>query len=198
MRLSVASGEAVATVADQFAIPARCTHRPLAGGRVVPHISVVLADGRPVLGAVHRSKAMRCISEFRCQICGDPLGSPMVVFVTDAQLADRYSPEAALHPECAAYSRKACPVLAGQVDTLRGVDRHVGSACSEPGCDCAGWVASDGPSVRGREVGRWWAVWLDSYAIAVNERHEVHGLSWRDVKPRRVREVETAGGGSRG
>ncbi len=132
---------------------------------------------------------MRCISEYRCQIDGQPLTRPLVVLVTERQLADRYSPEAALHPECAAYSVRACPVVAGQVDVLRGVDRHVGSACPESGCDCAGWVDVDGPSPRGRSVGPWFAVWLDSYLIAVTDRGEVHGLSWQGIEPRRVRPV---------
>lgn len=172
-------------------IPARCAGRPLAGGRVVPHVSVMLRDGRPVLGAVHRNKAMRCITDYRCQICGDPLTRPLVVLVTDEQLAQRYSPEAALHPECAAYSMRACPAVAGDVTALRIPDRHEGTECPDPGCDCAGWVTtgSDKASRRGEVIGQWWAVWLDDYAIAINDAREVHGLSWRDIEPRRVRQV---------
>lgn len=178
------------------AVPARCADRPLAGGRVVPHVSVVLADGRPVLGAVHKNKAMRCISGYQCQICGQPLTRPLVVLVNENGLAARYSGEAALHPECAAYSVRACPLLAGQVDTFRGPDRHVGSACPEPGCGCGGWVDGDGDgSPRGKPAGRWVAVWLDDYAVAVDGGGVVHGLVWQG-EPRRVRPV-LAGGGDR-
>lgn len=172
-------------------IPARCVDRPVVGGLVVPAVSVVLADGRPVLGAVHRSKALACITGYRCQIDGQPLTRPFVVLVPDSQLADCYSAEAALHPECAAYSTGACPALNGRRDTIRSVDQHLGSACSDPGCGCGGWVDSDPQRVsqRGRELGPWSAVWLDGYAIAVNTAGEIHGLSWRDETPRRIRSV---------
>lgn len=178
-------------------IPARCAERPVLGGLVVPHISVVAA-GRPVLGAVHRNKAMRCISGYLCQICGQALTRPIVVIVTAKQLADRYSPEAALHPECAAYSIRACPMLNGRTDTLRHPDRHIGTACDLPGCDCGGWTFASGEEEnrRGAAVDGWWSVWLDDYLIAVNDRREVHGLAWRS-EPRRVRHIIGEGGDGR-
>lgn len=173
------------------AIPARCAARPTVGGLVVPAISVVLANGRPVLGAVHRTKAMRCITGYLCQICEQPLTRPLVVLVSERQLSKRYSPEAALHPECAAYSMSACPMLAGTQETYRHSGSHIGSACSEPGCQCAGWVDADQnrPDIRGEPAGQWYAVWLDDYEIAITDRREVHGLAWRGITPRRVRPI---------
>lgn len=161
-------------------IPASCANRPTTGGRVVPYVSVVLAGGRPVLGSVHRSKAMRCIVGRRCQICGQALGDPIVVLVSDSNLTRRYSPEAALCPPCAAYSQTACPVMAGEVSVYREVDRHAGAACPDPGCECGGWVDADpgSPSTRGQVIGAWWAVWLRDYSVAINDDQIVHGLAW--------------------
>ena len=169
-------------------VPARCSARPLAGGRVIPYVSVMLHDGRPVLGAVHRSKAVRCIVGRLCQVCGERLGRPLVVIVDQGGVLAQYSGEAALHPECAAYSRNACPVLAGHRETFRVPDRHIGNACSEPGCGCGGWTNTEPDrELRGSPVGPWHAVWLDDYAIAVNENREVHGLTWQGMSPRRIR-----------
>jgi len=180
-------------VAD-LAVPARCAHRPLVGGRVVPHVSVTLADCRPVFGAVPRSKALRCITDGLCQICGQKLGRPVVVLATAVQVEERYTAEAALHPECAAYSAKACPVVAGERTGLRAPDRHIEQSCNVADCGCAGWVDTEGGGVRGRPVGPWFAVWLDTYEIGVDEHGQVQGLAWRRFEPRRVRPV----GGGRG
>lgn len=148
-----------------------------------------------MLGVVHRRKAVDCIVNSLCQICGQRLGRPVVVLATAAQVDERYTTEAALHPECAAYSVRACPVVAGERTVLRGPDRHIGQGCDVAGCGCAGWVDADadgGEGVRGRPVGPWFAVLLDNYEIAVNERREVQGLAWQRFEPRRVRPV---GGG---
>jgi hypothetical protein len=166
-----------------------CVDRPMVGGRVVPFVSVVLASGRPVLGSVHNERAMRCIMQRLCQICGQPLEHRVVVFVSQESLDAEYSSEAGLHPQCAGYSERACPVLNGSADTYRSVDGHLGSDCSEPGCTCEGWVGTDpgAVSLRGKPIGPWWAVWLDNYAIAVNADGKVHGLTWRGQTPIKVR-----------
>ncbi len=170
-------------------IPLRCAGRPTVGGLVVPHVSVVAA-GKPVLGAVHQSKAMRCIVDGLCQICGEALGRPLVVIVPASQLADSYSNEAPLHPECARYSVQVCPMLNGRREVLRQSGRHIGTACDVDGCGCDGWVASKGSETprTGEAPGEWFEVWLDDYAIAVNDRREVHGLKWLG-EPRRVRSL---------
>lgn len=176
-------------------IPLRLAGRPTVGGLVVPAVSVVAA-GRPVLGAVHHSKAMRCITDYLCQACDQLLTWPIVVIVSNSGLEQCYSSEAALHPECAHYSTRACPFLNGHRDAYRTPDRHIGEGCDIPGCDCGGWSFTDADrdaDRRGELAERWWSVWLNQpYAVAVNDRREVHGLSWRDIEPAKVRLVREA------
>lgn len=172
-------------------VPARLADRPTLGGLAVPYVSV--SDGtRHLLGQVHRSKALRCIRDHLCQACGKPLRGRRIVFVTAEGLASSYSAEAALDPKCAAYAARVCPMLAGEMDTYRQTAAPVERvACVEPGCGCGGFVPSPGVNSRpdGAPAEEWWAVWLDDYQIAVDDRMQIHGLAWLGMTPVRVREL---------
>lgn len=155
-------------------IPARLAHRPTVGGLVVPWITVQHADGGAALGAVHASRQDLCVRKRLCQIDGQPLGSRIVLFARQSDLDRRFVAEPGLHPECADYSARACPMLAGRMDHYRTAPRNLaGKPCAVPGCDCAGWVAHDDPddSARvGHSAERFFAVWIhaDQYRVAVD------------------------------
>jgi len=150
-------------------IPQRCESRPLLGGLVVPYISLV-AEGRTHLGGTHGKRVAECVAHYLCQVCGQRLGDPPYLFLaTQTMIDEGFSGEPALHPECAAYSAKACPMVAGRMATYSKHPHDVtGTACNEPGCGCGGWV-SDESANAGRPAPSWFRVWVRTYAIGVKE-----------------------------
>lgn len=152
-------------------IPQRCAGRPTQGGLVVPWISVQLGDAGFDLGNMHTSRVNTCFYQKRCQICGDRILGRVVFFLAESALPEMHAGEPPLHPECAAYSAKACPMLNGRVRTYRkSPSRSEGDAgkhCNVPGCDCAGWrVSQDSQDrERGRPAEPWHAVWCTDYTI---------------------------------
>src|SRR5947208_4982689 len=122
-------------------VPARCARRPTVGdGLVVPYISVAAGDGRFLLGNVHNAKAVECIVGKLCQVCGEDLTRPAVILAPDSALAKRFTGEPALHPECARYSERVCPMVAGRMLNFRGGHTPPGLPCNVAGCDCGGWA----------------------------------------------------------
>lgn len=182
---------------SRLPIPARCAARPVtASGLVIPFVSVVTGGGADVLlGEVHRSKADQCIYHHRCQICGQALTAPLVVFATESGLAHQWSSEAPLHPECARYSAAACPMLAGRMATYRQAPaRAPGRACDKPGCDCDGWITDNAGQDKARgDAEPWHAVWLNTVHIAVDNTGRINGVSWRGIEPLRIRPVAVPG-----
>lgn len=183
-------------------IPARLADRPTSGGLVVPWISIESGDGRHVLGAVHTSRQVACITGYRCQIDGQPLGWPAVVFARPQDLERRYTAEPAMHPECARYSAAACPMVAGRMSHYRSSPVDTSRlTCNKPGCDCAGWVNSPDSAHRvGRPADPYVAVWLRGYDVAVSPSGEVLGVSWQNTAPVRIRplipEPQSGAGGA--
>lgn len=171
-------------------IPARLAERPLHAGLVVPWISVVLADGTAVLGNVHGTKNSRALVDKLCQICGQKLGNPLVLFATATGLGNGQTPEPGMHPECAAYSAKACPMVNGAMRRYQDRDRVHGQQCSKPGCDCDGWVSLEATGTNaGRAAEPWFAVWVRDYAIGVDPvTKQPNAAIWKDYfEPLRVR-----------
>lgn len=159
-------------------IPACLAHRPTVGGLVIPWVNVALADGGADFRSIHRTKWVRAWTAGICQSCGQPLGSPVVLLGGPNQL-DSYFDEPPLHPWCAAYAAKACPMVAGRLE--RYADRpHVshgprGQRCPEPGCDCGGWVPHTQGGSGGDPAHQWWAVWCRSWTLAATPQGELLG-----------------------
>lgn len=172
-------------------IPLRLADRPTVGGLVIPWISVQHADGSAHLGAVHGSRVDTCLNGRCCQTCGEHLGARVVLFARPADFARGYVAEPALHPECAAYSAKACPMVAGTMTHYRkNAPKVAGRPCDKPGCGCAGWVDTDGQDARaGADAEPWFAVWirLADYRTAVDQDGRLIGIALRDVTPLKVR-----------
>src|SRR6476659_217163 len=100
-------------------IPTRLAQRPTRNGLVVPYISMTDADGKAHLGQTRGIRVGECIVHGWCQICGTPLdrSRPLLFLVTQENIDDAFTGEPPLHPECAAYSITACPMIAGRMPT---------------------------------------------------------------------------------
>ncbi|MBB5871924.1 hypothetical protein F4553_005303 [Allocatelliglobosispora scoriae] len=96
-------------------IPPRLLHRPTMGGLVVPYTTLRLPDGRYRFGAVDFDRQTQAFTDRLCQTCGTELGNRTVFAVRDTDLLELTSHEPSMHPECAAYSATACPMLAGRM-----------------------------------------------------------------------------------
>lgn len=150
-------------------IPAGLAHRPTVGGLVIPWVQVRLADGGADFRATHHTKWLQAWTHGLCQICGLALDTPVVLLGGPAQL-EAYFDEAPLHPWCAAYATKACPMLAGRLQ--RFADRqhlsegHRGQTCPDPGCQCGGWTPNTTTDRAGEPAHPWWAVWARSWTLA--------------------------------
>lgn len=154
------------------AIPARLVDRPRVGGLVVPWVVVALADGTFDLGNMQNTRVNTAFMRRLCQIDGQPLGDRMVFFVPGDRLGDMVTSEPALHPECAAYSARVCPMVAGRMTRYRSTptrtEGHVGQRCGTPGCECGGWVPTPGTDHQpGRAADSWHAVWCADYTVTV-------------------------------
>jgi hypothetical protein len=94
-------------------------HRPIVGGLVVPWVTVSTPDGRHLFGSVNATRHDMALHQRLCQTCGQPLGRLTVFAMRPADIARMLSPEAGMHPWCAAYSARACPMLAGAMTHYR-------------------------------------------------------------------------------
>ncbi|GIG02073.1 hypothetical protein [Catellatospora citrea] len=96
-------------------IPPRLLDRPTMGGLVVPYTTLQLPDGRWRFGAIDSDRQTKAFTENLCQTCGTDLDNRIVFAMRDMDLRELTSHEPGMHPECAAYSAAACPMLAGQM-----------------------------------------------------------------------------------
>jgi hypothetical protein len=160
-------------------IPARCAHRPTTGGLVAPYVNVTLADGGVDFRSQHDTKTQQCFRERLCQVCAEPLTHPIVFLGGPRELATLTFDEPPLHPECAAYTSHACPMVAGRQEqyATRGAlaDSHRGAQCHDPACDCGGWVPTPGAKssegLSPRPSHDWYAVFTSSYACGVTREN---------------------------
>lgn len=159
------------------AIPASCAYRPTIGGVVIPWVNVQLADGGVDFRSQHESRSQRCWLNGLCQVCGRFITKPFVLLGGPEHVRSLLFDEPPLHPECAVYVTKACPMVAGRME--RFADRDAisngrrGQTCPDPDCDCGGWVqtASAGQPIPGRPAHDWYAVYVSGYSCAVSTEH---------------------------
>jgi hypothetical protein len=179
-------------------IPAALAHRPTVGGLVIPWANVALADGGVDFRSAHHSKWVRCWVHGICQTCGLPLDTPVVLLGGPNQL-DSYFDEPPLHPWCAAYVIKACPMVAGRqeryADRRHVSEGHRGKTCPEPGCQCGGWVPHTTADSAGQPDHQWWAVWCRSWTLAATPQGRLLGGVPNGELRRRL--VSTPPGGGR-
>lgn len=154
-------------------IPATCANRPTIGGLVRPWINVELADGGIDFRAQHRRRAELAITRQLCQVCGTRLRRPIVLLGGPQQLRRLMFGEPPLHPECAAYTSHACPMVAGRMTDVPHrpslSEGPRGATCPLEGCGCGGWVSGESHT-KGREPHPWFAVYAAGYTHARDDR----------------------------
>ncbi|MCV7174756.1 hypothetical protein [Mycolicibacterium sphagni] len=157
-------------------IPAICAHRPTVGGFVAPWVNVELADGGVDFRSQHTAKTQACWANRLCQLCGTGIfGAPIVLLGGPHRVSVLQFDEPPLHPQCAAYVVKACPMVAGRQERYAAGDTvshgKRGETCAKPGCDCGGWVETPGMGPLpepGRPAHDWYAVYVSDYSCAVS------------------------------
>lgn len=171
-------------------IPATCAHRPTVGGRVAPWINVHLADGGVDFRRQHTTKTITALTQRVCQVCGTPLRHPIVLLGSPEALVQLLFGEPPLHPECAHYTSRACPMVAGELDHYATgpslAQGKRGAVCFIPGCDCGGWINHDPINDDDRPAHPWYAVYASGYTTAVNPAGDVIGAL---LQPRQVLKV---------
>lgn len=147
-------------------IPAHLARCPTQGGRIVPVVSARHTNGAALFSLNHPLRRDACLRRRLCGVCGQMLAAraedKFVVVVRPVDLTHGYTAEPALHPECAAYAARACPMLAGTMDHYRSTPRDLDAErCSDPGCDCRKWQNSDDVHARaGAAASPFYAAWI--------------------------------------
>ena len=93
---------------------------------------VMWIDGKPEFRIMDGKKVSRCLPERLCWTCGQKLNNRVSFIVGPMCIVNRISGEPPSHPECAAYSVRACPFLSrpNMVRRTGGLPMH---AYKEPG-----------------------------------------------------------------
>ncbi|MEO3976794.1 cell envelope biogenesis protein OmpA [Streptomyces sp. CAU 1734] len=159
---------------SQPPVPVRCRERPQAGGLVVPFISYEHA-GHAVFGAINPRRRSLALLRALCQICGQQLDERLCLTVRPMDFQAGAAPEPGLHPECLAYSARACPMLSGAVaeyrTTAASVNHPAGKPCSDPACPCPRMLPDPHHEIRsGRPADAWdsWMIHRRHYRVKQN------------------------------
>ncbi|MFI5916484.1 hypothetical protein [Dactylosporangium sp. NPDC051541] len=160
-------------------IPAHLIRRPRQGGLVVPWITPATPDGVALFGTVSDVAQHDCLLRSLCQICRQPLSRRAVLFARASDLGHACTAEPALCPPCAAYSRHACPMLAGRRTQYRATG-HPALAAMPEGADAA--------LRRAAPAEAWFPVWVADYDVVEHPaRPGTLAASWQRMPPLRIR-----------
>jgi hypothetical protein len=94
------------------------------GGMVVPWVTAQCEHGSFALGRLNATRVTQAITRALCQICGDPLDRRVVAFARPRDIERGLVNEPGMHPECAAYSGVACPMLEGTMRHYRTLNQN--------------------------------------------------------------------------
>lgn len=159
-------------------IPATCERRPTVSGLVIPWVNVQLADGGVDFRSHHESRSQKSFLRQMCQVCAGRVSPPIVFLGGPEQLRSLQFDEPPMHPECAVYVSRACPMVAGRLE--RFADRAPvsasgrGGVCPDPGCDCGGFIPTPGVAASekgGRPARDWYAVYASGYSAGVADEN---------------------------
>ncbi|MGW7365413.1 cell envelope biogenesis protein OmpA [Streptomyces sp. NPDC054841] len=144
-------------------IPQRCARRPLAGGLVVPWVSLI-HDGHAAFGSLDAERSRTAFLRRLCQICGQPLDERCFLIVRPADAAQGHSPEPALHPECLPYAAAHCPMLNGTATHYRRspvlASHPAGRPCTDPSCPCPSGSPDEGHAARSGSPADRYEAWM--------------------------------------
>jgi hypothetical protein len=137
-------------------IPAHLAGRPRSGGLVVPWITPATPGGLYLFGKVTDLAQYQCLTRNLCQVCGQPLGRRAVLFARESDLGYQCTAEPAVCLPCAAYSSRACPMLAGRRSWYRASE-HPALAGIPP--------AADQLLRQAAPAELWYTVWVRDYDV---------------------------------
>lgn len=166
------------TEANVPPIPQWLGHLPTVGGLAVPWITPRTVDGRHLFGLVGRDRMRQALLRRLCGVCGLPLDDRMVMLMRLSDLARQCTSEPALHPQCAAYTTAACPMVGGHLDHYRSTPVRLDTTMTPP---------PDSPARQGASAEPWFAVWLAAYRV-IND-HGNLAASYADTEPLRIRPI---------
>ncbi|WP_067903714.1 hypothetical protein [Nocardia vaccinii] len=185
-------------------ILARLHDAPTAGGVTIPFVTLCHRGRRdPIWGAIDPAHLDLVFSFALCQVCGQRLRDRVVVLLRPQDWVLGVAPEPGLHPECAAYAARGCPVLAGRITHYRSRAAAARlTRCDDPACECRVWLPPQTGYPEDRRAGKpiddWYAVWLDrdDYQIVHHRGDEntpsLTGVRMRGVRLLAIRKVRDA------
>ncbi|MEU0489934.1 hypothetical protein ABZ249_11955 [Nocardiopsis sp. NPDC006139] len=80
--------------------------------------------GHPIFGSPCANRQRQAVAERRCTVCGIPIEPDQVCVWPLADTTTRYYFEAPAHPECLAFTMRACPKLASITHRTHVVQAH--------------------------------------------------------------------------
>ncbi|WP_109529293.1 MULTISPECIES: cell envelope biogenesis protein OmpA [Nocardia] len=184
-------------------VPDRLAARPTSRGLVVPYVTLTHRDpARPVWGMLHHHRQRHTLWAKLCQICGQPLHERVVLYLRSVDYQRGLSVEPGLHPECAHYSRRACPMLTGQQQHYHPNPAVRLARCADPDCGCRYWQPRHpDPREKAREAQpaeAWYEAWLarSDYRV-IDDPGTEHlapetGIDLRGVRFLRLRKIRDA------
>ncbi|MBF6496529.1 hypothetical protein OG935_06215 [Nocardia cyriacigeorgica] len=193
-------------VSDRIPVPMRLAAAPTAQGMVVPVITLAHRDRtRPVWGKLDLDRQQHALRHRLCQICGEPLTDPVVLYIRPADYLRGVAAEPGMHPECAQYSRRACPMLAGTQHRYNPSTNNT-RRCSDPECRCRYWAPHEpDPATSARTASAaeaWYETWirLGDYHLTTAPAdfagRELIGITLHYTIFRRLRKIRDAAPGT--
>ncbi|GAA0403775.1 hypothetical protein GCM10009541_53670 [Micromonospora gifhornensis] len=165
-------------------IPVQLAGRPRSGGLVVPWITPATSGGLHLFGTITARVQYQCLTRGLCQVCAQPLGRRAVLFARESDLLRHCTAEPAVCAPCAAYSRRACPMLAGRRSRYRA-----GGHPALAGIP----AAADRLLRQAAPAEPWYAVWIRDYdVIAHPAQPGTLAASWQRIPPLRIRPLTGA------
>ena len=144
-------------------VPQRCAGRPLAGGLVVPWVSLI-HGGHAAFGSLDAERARTAFLHRLCQICGQPLDERCFLIVRPADVVRGVAPEPALHPECLPYTATHCPMLNGTATHYRHravlATHPAGRPCADPSCPCPSRSPDEDHATRSHSPADRYEAWM--------------------------------------
>ncbi|MBF6333649.1 hypothetical protein [Nocardia transvalensis] len=177
---------------DRPAVVWRLRSAPTSRGLVVPFVTKWHA-GQPMWGSLDTDRLAAALTGKRCQICGHRLEGRAVLFVRAADWERRIAVEPPMHPDCASYARRACPMLNGRMS-------HYNARPQVSRLRCAGWeVPADTDRRAGRPADAWYELWFATDQLRVtamtdDDGRDLAGIDLSEFRPLKIRRIRPAGG----
>ncbi|WP_194817999.1 cell envelope biogenesis protein OmpA [Nocardia sp. XZ_19_385] len=171
---------------------------------VVPFITLAHTDRtRPIWGKLDPARVQPAFEDKLCQICGERLSDPFVVYIRPDDFQRGLAVEAGLHPECGLYSKQACPMLVGAMARYNPNPLKHFRHCADPACGCGRWSVPEPDPREGDREGTpadtWYEAWISlaDYRIVNDPGNERYapavGISLRPpTRIRRLRKIRDA------